>query len=108
MGAVDMIRALLAPTALLGALFLVVSCQTMTPEACQVADWHALGIVDGEAGANLSKFEARQSDCAKTGVKADFAAYDAGRLSGLRTFCPAVVRVQGGRVRLFLCRRMPS
>jgi hypothetical protein len=59
----------------------------MSPESCQVADWRALGIVDGEAGASLSKFEARQSDCAKIGVKADFAAYDAGRLSGLRTFC---------------------
>lgn len=82
-----MIRALFAPAALLGALFLAASCQTMTPEACQVADWHALGVIDGEAGASLSRFEARQSDCAKAGVKADFAAYDAGRLSGLRNFC---------------------
>jgi hypothetical protein len=78
-----MFKALLA----LSALFLIVSCQTMSPEACQVADWRALGVVDGEAGASLSKFEARQSDCAKIGVKADFAAYDSGRLSGLRNFC---------------------
>jgi hypothetical protein len=71
----------------LGVAFAAGSCATMTPEACQVADWGALGVVDGQAGATLQKFEARQTDCAKVGVQADFNAYARGRDSGLRNFC---------------------
>ena len=78
-----MIRALLA----LGALFFLSSCQTMSPEACAVADWRALGEVDGAAGASLSTFEARQNDCAKVGITANFEAYSTGRQWGLQSFC---------------------
>ncbi len=72
---------------LIAGLALLASCQTMSPEACQTANWRALGEVDGAAGATLSKFEARQNDCAKTGVTADFASYALGRDYGLQTFC---------------------
>lgn len=81
-------KSILAPLVLaFGAAFVASSCATMTPEACQVADWGALGAVDGQAGATLQRFEARQADCAKIGVQADFNAYSRGRDSGLRNFC---------------------
>jgi hypothetical protein len=73
--------------AMVGAALLLGSCATMTPEACQVADWRALGEVDGSAGAPLSRYESRSADCAKAGVQADFAGYTAGREFGLQTFC---------------------
>ncbi|HWA23997.1 MAG TPA: DUF2799 domain-containing protein [Caulobacterales bacterium] len=66
---------------------LAASCETMSPQACQSADWRALGEVDGAAGAALSKYEARQNDCAKAGITADFASYSVGRDYGLQTFC---------------------
>lgn len=72
---------------IIGLALLAASCETMSPQACQSANWRALGEVDGAAGAALSKYEARSSDCAKAGVTADFASYSLGRDYGLQTFC---------------------
>ena len=72
---------------IVGLALLASSCETMSPQACQSADWRALGEVDGAAGAALSKYEARQNDCAKAGIAADFASYSVGRDYGLQTFC---------------------
>jgi hypothetical protein len=70
-----------------GLALLAGSCATMSPEACQSADWRALGEVDGAAGATLSKYEARSNDCAKVGITPDFPAYSLGRDYGLQSFC---------------------
>jgi hypothetical protein len=59
----------------------------MSPEACQSADWRALGEVDGAAGATLAKYEARTNDCAKVGITPDFKSYALGRDYGLQSFC---------------------
>ncbi len=72
---------------IVGLAVLAASCETMSPEACQTADWRALGEVDGAAGAPLSKFEARQNSCAKVGITPDFATYSLGRDYGLQSFC---------------------
>jgi hypothetical protein len=82
--------------AMLGAVLCLGSCATMTPETCQVADWRALGEVDGSAGSPLTKYEARAADCAKAGIQADFQAYSAGRDFGLQTFCQPAAGFRAG------------
>lgn len=70
-----------------GAAAALAGCATMSPEECAVADWRALGAVDGERGETLATFENRQQTCAKNGIVADFDAYKLGRADGLVSFC---------------------
>lgn len=82
--------------AIFGAALSLGSCATMSAESCQVADWRALGEVDGNAGSPLSRYEARAADCAKTGIQADFQAYSAGRDFGLTNFCQPAAGFRAG------------
>lgn len=77
----------LAVVATTGAMLALTGCETMSPEACRLADWRALGYQDGADGASVEKFSRRQQSCAKAGVVGDFDLYAKGRDEGLRSFC---------------------
>lgn len=68
-----------------GAGLLLGSCETMTPEECQVADWRAVGYEDGANGTD--RYQGHQKACAKAGVTPNFELYMAGRAQGLRNYC---------------------
>jgi hypothetical protein len=67
--------------------FSLVSCATMSPEECKVADWRAVGLRDGLDGRALSRLGDRSEDCAKVGVVVNTQTYLAGRDSGLKSYC---------------------
>ena len=60
----------------------LVSCATMSPKECRVADWHEIGLTDGLAGKALTFFNERRLDCEEAGVVANPNAYLAGREQG--------------------------
>jgi len=66
---------------------LLVSCATMSPEECKVADWREVGQRDGVNGQALTHLQSRVEDCAKVGVSVNAQAYRAGRDLGLRSYC---------------------
>lgn len=66
---------------------LLVSCATMSPEECKVADWREVGQRDGLNGKTLSQLHDRAEDCAKVGVAVNTQAYTLGRNLGLRSYC---------------------
>jgi hypothetical protein len=70
-----------------GCCLLLVSCATMSPEECKVADWREVGQRDGQSGQTLSHLQSRVEDCAKVGVNVNAQAYRAGRDLGLRSYC---------------------
>src|SRR5574338_602734 len=80
------LKALLVAAALAAGGALLASCETMSEEQCQVADWHALGYSDA-AGAANDRFADRAESCARKGVSSDQAAYYAGFEDGMRAFC---------------------
>lgn len=71
--------------ALAGAL---VACASgMSGAECAGADWAALGLADGRAGAGPALFEERREDCADAAAPAAFAAYEEARAEGLKSYC---------------------
>jgi hypothetical protein len=66
---------------------LLASCATMSPEECQRANWHAVGLRDGQQGAAPDLLGRRAEDCAKVDVAIDTQAYEQGREQGLRSYC---------------------
>ena len=65
----------------------LVSCATMSPKECRVADWHEIGLTDGLAGKTMTFFNERRLDCEEAGVVANPNAYLAGREQGLQSYC---------------------
>ena len=66
---------------------LMASCATMSPEECQLAQWHEVGQRDGARGEPLSLLSSRVEDCAKVNVVVDTQAYNDGRTAGLGSYC---------------------
>jgi hypothetical protein len=62
-------------------------CASMSGDECATSDWSAVGYEDGSRGYSSDRFGNHRKACAKHGVTADFAAYQAGRNQGLVEFC---------------------
>lgn len=85
----------------LAAVLLMSGCATMSSEECLATDWTAVGFEDGARGYTTERFSKHRQACAKHGITADFAAYQAGRDQGLVEYCQPGrgfnVGVNGGR-----------
>ncbi|HSF94664.1 MAG TPA: DUF2799 domain-containing protein [Thermohalobaculum sp.] len=70
---------------------LLSGCTILSPAeraaACDATDWETFGYNDGLLGVPVSRRASRFADCAKLGVPADLAAYDAARAQGLQEYC---------------------
>jgi hypothetical protein len=59
----------------------------MTRSECVGADWSALGLADGSAGARAKLFEERAKACRDETAAPDLKSYESGRAEGLKAFC---------------------
>lgn len=80
------LKAFLVAAALAAGAALLASCETMSAEQCQAADWGALGYNDAASNAN-DRFADRAHSCSEKGIQADEAAYREGFEHGMRAFC---------------------
>ncbi len=79
-----------------GLALLIAGCAGgMSSAQCTGADWTALGLADGRAGAPAKRVEERRSDCGNAGV--DAAAYAAARSEGLLQYCTPTGGFAAGR-----------
>ena len=92
-------RRILAAAAALGfALLALAACTgTLSPEQCQATDWRAIGISDGAEGRPTGVFRTHQESCAKAGIAPDQAAWSAGYLEGLKSYCQPYAMYKRGR-----------
>ncbi len=65
------------------------SCATLTEEQCQLADWSALGFLDGQKGYRHTRIGDHTKACAEHGLTSDTAAYLAGWRQGIVGYCTA-------------------
>lgn len=83
------------------AMLVMSGCATMSSEECLATDWTAVGFEDGARGYTTERFTRHREACAKHGITADFASYQAGRDEGLVEYCQPGrgfnVGVNGGR-----------
>lgn len=77
------LRALIVLTS----LSLLSGCATLNEKECRSADWHRLGIKDGQQGEPTSLLEEHKDACSRHGVQPDEARYLAGREIGLAQYC---------------------
>lgn len=59
----------------------------MNKNECLVADWQAIGHLQGANGGGVSKFDAYQKACAKHNIRADFNAFKQGHNQGVKSYC---------------------
>ena len=62
-------------------------CSSMSANECLATDWRTVGYEDGVAGYSGNRVGQYRKACAKHGITADLAEYQAGRELGLQEFC---------------------
>ncbi len=78
--------------------FVVMSgCASMSAQECQTADWHTIGYEDGARGLSADAIGRHRKACAKSGITANFGAYEEGRQQGVRQYCRPANGYQMGR-----------
>lgn|GEM_PF-1329459 len=70
-------------------LVLLCACASMSKSECLSADWHRIGVQDGARGYGSSRVNQHAKACSKHGVIPDRAAWENGRLQGIRIYCRA-------------------
>ncbi len=84
---------------LLAAALLLQGCETIEPERCATLDWGRQGLEDGRAGFAAKRLARHADACARAGVVPNAAAWEAGRVQGLRDYCQLPNALQQGQAR---------
>ena len=59
----------------------------ISAEDCAGADWYAVGVQHGQAGANITEINTAVQACAETPTPVNVDRYNEGRAEGLKSFC---------------------
>ncbi len=62
-------------------------CASMDQAECVAANWHALGLGDGQEGKKSTHYSEYRKDCSAFGVSVDADAYIDGWETGIRNYC---------------------
>ena len=83
--------------AILGSIYLLSACATLTKQECMVGDWQAIGYNDGVAGYYSDRLASHAKACAKTNVTPDYQLWERGRQLGLKQYCTVANAYNVGR-----------
>ena len=83
--------------AILGSIYLLSACATLTKQECMVGDWQAIGYNDGVAGYYSDRLASHAKACAKTSVTPDYRLWERGRQLGLKQYCTVTSAYNVGR-----------
>ncbi len=72
---------------ILGSIFLLSSCATLSKQQCLIGDWQAIGYNDGVSGYSSERLASHAKACAKASVAPDYLAWERGRKLGLKQYC---------------------
>lgn len=82
---------------ILGSIYLLSACATLTKQECVVGDWQAIGYNDGVAGYYSDRLASHAKACAKTSVTPDYQLWERGRQLGLKQYCTVTSAYNVGR-----------
>lgn len=82
---------------ILGSIYLLSACATLTKQECMVGDWQAIGYNDGVAGYYSDRLASHAKACAKTSVTPDYQLWERGRQLGLKQYCTVTSAYNVGR-----------
>ena len=72
---------------ILGSIYLLSGCATLSKQECMIGDWQAIGYNDGVAGYHSDRLASHTKACAKASVAPDYQAWARGRQLGLQQYC---------------------
>lgn len=81
------IRHLSRSLPILGSIFLLSSCATLSKQQCLIGDWQAIGYNDGVSGYSSERLASHAKACAKASVAPNYLAWERGRQLGLKQYC---------------------
>ncbi len=82
---------------ILGSIYLLSACATLTKQECMVGDWQAIGYNDGVAGYYSDRLASHAKACAKTSVTPNYQLWERGRQLGLKQYCTVTSVYNVGR-----------
>ena len=74
---------------ILGSIYLLSGCATLSKQECMIGDWQAIGYNDGVAGYHSDRLASHTKACAKASIAPDYQAWARGRQLGLQQYCTA-------------------
>jgi len=81
------VRQLTLGLSVLGSIYLLAGCATLSKQECLVGDWQAIGYNDGVAGHYSGRLASHTKACAKANVTPNYQAWEHGRKLGLQQYC---------------------
>jgi len=81
------VRQLTLGLSVLGSIYLLAGCATLSKQECLVGDWQAIGYNDGVAGHYSDRLASHTEACAKANVTPNYQAWERGRKLGLQQYC---------------------
>ena len=81
----------------LGSIYLLSACATLSKQECRVGDWQVIGYNDGIAGYAADRLASHTKACAKVSITPNYQLWERGRELGLKQYCTVTNAYNVGR-----------
>lgn len=81
----------------LGSIYLLSACATLSKQECRVGDWQVIGYNDGIAGYAADRLASHTKACAKVNITPNYQLWERGRELGLKQYCTVTNAYNVGR-----------
>ncbi len=78
-------------------VILLMSCASLTEEACRTGDWESIGLNDGVRGRYETHLNQHREACGEYGIAPNSGAWLLGRVEGLKQYCTPLNSYLSGR-----------
>ncbi|MDE4455511.1 DUF2799 domain-containing protein [Psychrobacter sp. DAB_AL62B] len=82
---------------ILGSIYMLSACATLSKQECMVGDWQVIGYNDGVAGYAADRLASHTKACAKVSITPNYQLWERGRQLGLKQYCTVTSAYNVGR-----------
>ena len=82
---------------IVGSIYLLSACATLSKQECIVGDWQTIGYNDGVAGYAADRLASHTKACAKVSATPNYQLWERGRQLGLKQYCTVTSAYNVGR-----------
>ena len=82
---------------IIGGIYFLSACATLSKQECMIGDWQAIGYNDGVAGYAADRLASHTKACSKVSITPDYQLWERGRQLGLKQYCTVTSAYNIGR-----------
>ena len=82
---------------IIGGIYFLSACATLSKQECMIGDWQAIGYNDGVAGYAADRLASHTKACSKASITPDYQLWERGRQLGLKQYCTVTSAYNIGR-----------